>query len=448
MATHYYPEDIIGREFTQRAAEGDRCDDLRALWQQACEQHPPAPLGVGNPDLRPTAQALLHELNRRAILPSEGEPEELDAIFRLAADEPTLPTTPRPGAIRGAWLGRAAGCLLGKPVEKINREGIRAILASQHRLPLDAYFTGEGVDEAVLERWPWNPTHVESLAENITGMAEDDDLNHPMLTLDLLEQRGTDWDTADLGELWLTRFPAGKVATAERIAYLNLLAAVDIDAVATTSNPYREWIGALIRTDVYGWVNPGQPRTAAALAYRDARLSHRRNGVYGAMWVAAVCSAAVVTDDVEQIFAAGASVIPAGSGFAQAVAFGREVARTETDREQALDLIHERYAGWHWVHAITNGCSIAWAIQAAADRGWDYTDGITGVVTCGWDTDSAGATVGSVIGAVLGSESLPPQWIAPLRDSVRSTLVAGGQTSLSGLADRTERLAETMEGVA
>lgn len=100
------------------------------------------------------------------------------------------------------------------------------------------------------------------------------------------------------------------------------------------------------------------------------------------------------------------------------------------------------------MHAITNGCSIAWAIQAAADRGWDYTDGITGVVTCGWDTDSAGATVGSVIGAVLGSESLPPQWIAPLRDSVRSTLVAGGQTSLSGLADRTERLAETMEGVA
>jgi len=34
--------------------------------------------------------------------------------------------------IAGGWFGRAAGCLLGKPVEKIPREGIREILKSNN----------------------------------------------------------------------------------------------------------------------------------------------------------------------------------------------------------------------------------------------------------------------------------------------------------------------------
>ncbi|GAA3501272.1 hypothetical protein GCM10019016_083790 [Streptomyces prasinosporus] len=51
-------------------------------------------------------------------------------------------------------------------------------------------------------------------------------------------------------------------------------------------------IGALIRADVHGWVSPGAPRRAAALARKDAVLSHTGNGVYGAMWAAALVAAA------------------------------------------------------------------------------------------------------------------------------------------------------------
>ena len=41
-----------------------------------------------------------------------------------------------PARLEAAWLGRAAGCLLGKPVEKLPLEGIRALARSTGNWPL------------------------------------------------------------------------------------------------------------------------------------------------------------------------------------------------------------------------------------------------------------------------------------------------------------------------
>ena len=85
-----------------------------------------------------------------------------------------------------------------------------------------------------------------------------------------------------------------------------------------TRNPYREWIGALIRADVCGWVFPGQPVAAARLVYADASLSHRSNGIYAAMWAAALvssaCVAATVQEAVEQSLDYVPVWLPAGRG--------------------------------------------------------------------------------------------------------------------------------------
>ena len=44
-------------------------------------------------------------------------------------------------------------------------------------------------------------------------------------------------------------------------------------------NPADEHCGAMIRADAYGYACPGDPARAAALAHRDATLTHRRTGV-------------------------------------------------------------------------------------------------------------------------------------------------------------------------
>ena len=112
-------------------------------------------------------------------------------------------------------------------------------------------------------------------------MPEDDDLNYPLLNLLLLERHGSDFTTADVARLWLDELPAGRTFTAERVAYRNLLAGVEPPHTARHRNPFREWIGALIRADVHGWTNPGDPAAAAEQAHRDAVLTHTANGVYG-----------------------------------------------------------------------------------------------------------------------------------------------------------------------
>ena len=70
----------------------------------------------------------------------------------LAAADPGAATPSTSTASRGAWLGRAAGCVLGKPVENIPREGIRAIAQGTGNWPVRGWFTAEGLDPAVTER--------------------------------------------------------------------------------------------------------------------------------------------------------------------------------------------------------------------------------------------------------------------------------------------------------
>ena len=86
------------------------------------------------------------------------EPDDLDAIERAGTRRAhgTPPSDDLEDRVHGGWLGRAAGCLLGKPVEKIPREGIRAIAESTGNWPLSGYFTAVGLDPDVAAAYPWN----------------------------------------------------------------------------------------------------------------------------------------------------------------------------------------------------------------------------------------------------------------------------------------------------
>src|SRR5262249_16330103 len=139
--------------------------------------------------------------------PASAEPDGLDEIRSLWSEPPALPVIPAWEVlfdrVHGAWLGRAAGCLLGKPVEKVPRQGIREILQSQQKWPLNGYFTAAGLPADVAERWPWNrASRPTSLAEVIDGMPEDDDTNYTMLALALLEKHGSSFSTDEGDRMW------------------------------------------------------------------------------------------------------------------------------------------------------------------------------------------------------------------------------------------------------
>ncbi|WP_248962676.1 ADP-ribosylglycohydrolase family protein [Sphaerisporangium perillae] len=420
--TWVQPEDLVGHELRQAAEDGRSAEaaPIAARWHAAGGHDAPPRAGASPeppaPELRALAAQLLDEL---AAIPSPlPEPSGLTEIQASAPGGMRSATDVDLDGLRerllGAWLGRAAGCVLGKPVEKIPREGIREIAEATGNWPIRGWFTAAGLPQDVAARWPWNRrSAVNSLAENIDGVPEDDDLNFPLLALSLLERFGRGFTTGDVAAMWLDELPAGRVFTAERVAYRNLLGGAEPPATATFRNPFREWIGALIRADVYGWANPGDPRTAAEFAWRDARLSHTANGVYGAMMVAAMCARSLVVpagdpaSAVDEVVAAGLSVVPAGSRLARAVREAVADARAEPDFERVVDRLYERHGDLHWVHTINNAALVAAALTHA--RG-DFTASIAGAVAAGWDTDSAGATVGSIAGGLLGASGIPARW--------------------------------------
>ncbi|MFE2344956.1 ADP-ribosylglycohydrolase family protein, partial [Streptomyces sp. NPDC059431] len=334
--------------------------------------------------------------------------------------------TPLRRRLEAAWVGRAAGCVLGKPVEKLPLHGIRALAAAAGNWPLDDWFTEKGVPAELLAAHPWNRrSAATSLAENIDGTPEDDDLNFPLLGLLLLQRHGREFTTADLGRLWLDELPAGRTFTAERVAYRNLLQGLEPPATASHHNPFREWIGALIRADVHGWTNPGDPAAAAAQAYRDAALTHTGNGVYAALFVAAAtATAATGRADVHTALRAGLAVVPPRSRLAEAVRFGigtAAAAAAEAEGfDEVVDRLHARYGHYHWVHAVPNTALIAAALTHADG---DFTRSICRAVSGGWDTDSNGATAGALAGLIMGSpDKIPHRWTAPLGNRLATTV--------------------------
>ncbi|MFI8446956.1 ADP-ribosylglycohydrolase family protein [Streptomyces erythrochromogenes] len=324
--------------------------------------------------------------------------------------------------LEAAWVGRAVGCLLGKPVEKLPLEGIRALARATGNWPLGDWFTARGVPPELLAAHPWNrrsaPT---SLAENIDGMPEDDDLNYPLLGLLLLQRHGKAFTTADVARLWLDELPAGRTFTAERVAYRNLLLGLEPPATATHHNPFREWIGALIRSDVHGWTNPGDPAGAAAQAYRDAALTHTGNGVYAALFVAAATAeAATGRADVHTALRTGLAAVPPRSRLAEAIRFGIRTAAGEADFDLVVDRLHARYGHHHWVHAVPNTALIAAALTHADG---DFTRSVCRAVSGGWDTDSNGATAGALAGLLAGSpDRIPHRWTAPLKNRLATSV--------------------------
>lgn len=440
--TWVQPEDLVAHELVQSRSEGKDVDGIAARWAAAGGSADPVRGGASPGEAPAALRALAREilLALDEIPAAHPDPSEWQGVRALL--DPAHPAViDRRGLeerVLGAWSGRAAGCLLGKPVEKIPREGIEEILRATGRWPLADYFTAVGLPDGVASRWPWNKrSAVNSLVENIDGMPEDDDLNYPLLNLRVLETVGRDFTTEDIAQSWLLDLPAGRTFTAERVAYRNLLDGHRPDEAAGVRNPFRAWIGALIRADVYGWINPGNTQEAARMAWTDARLSHTGDGVWGAMWAAGLTAASLAEDSVGDVLAAAARVVPAGTRLAEAIAFGAELGASEVDDAAALDRLHAAYGDLHWVHTLNNAALVAFAL---ARSGGEFERGVALAVIAGWDTDSAAATVGSVLGGLAGAGGLPPRFVEPLRNRIATSLPGFDGVAIDDLARRTVAL--------
>jgi ADP-ribosylglycohydrolase len=347
----------------------------------------------------------------------------------------------------GAWLGRSAGCLLGQPIEGWSKERIMGLLRETGNFPVHYYISSE-IDPEIAKKYgvineggSYGNEFV-SWINNVKHMVEDDDMNYTIIGLAVVEKYGYDFSPDDVAESWLNLLPLLRTCTAERIAYRNLVNRLDPPLSATYRNVYREWIGAQIRVDLYGYINPGNPAKAAEMAWRDASISHVKNGIYGAMWTAAMLAMAAVTDNRQEVIKAGLGQIPANCRLAEDIRSVLNWYEENVNFDTVVERIHQKYDEsnpHHWCHTLSNAMIVA-ASLLYGEGELEATIGLA--VISGFDTDCNAATAGSIVGMQKGARSLPEKWVKPLNDKIRSGVDGFGIVSLSHLAERTMKLIE------
>ena len=318
-------------ELRQCLDEGRDVEGYRAL----CEAVADLPDGVIREELANVFFEAMQSAPMRADYPYV-EPDALDAI--QAARPENRPALGAVNAdtlkdkIRGAWLGRICGCLLGKPVEGMRTPDMHELLKNSGNFPLTRYMTLEDVKKTprLLERWE-KRTWADCLGKgnnysgypnhtNVPCAPTDDDTNYTvMAAYGIVGRFGRDFTPDQVATAWMDCQPKNAYCTAERRAFRNFVIGIRPPQSAMYKNPDREFIGAQIRADYFGYINPGDPQTAADMAWRDACISHVKNGIYGEMFVAAMIAAAAVTDDVVEIVKAGLGEVPAKSRLTAAV---------------------------------------------------------------------------------------------------------------------------------
>lgn len=378
------------------------------------------------------------------------EPSTLDEIkalrptFEYKKDYENISPDKLFDKIYGAWLGRCAGCLLGQPIEGWKLAQIKELLKDTNNYPLKNYISSNIKDSikkkhGIADQYYLfgNKPITINWINNISRMPEDDDINYTIASLNIIETYGYDFHSDDVAECWLLNIPLLHTYTAERIAYRNLSLYKFPPLSAIYRNPYREWIGAQIRGDFWGYINGGNLEMAAEMAFRDASVSHVKNGIYGEMFISAMIAAAMTSDDIEFIIDCGLSQIPANCRLAEHLNLVITNKKSGWDEEQIIAHIHTLFDEkqiHHWCHTIPNAMIVCFALLYGNK---DFEKTLALAIMSTFDTDCNAATVGSVIGLINGASQIPQKWIDPLNDTVCSGVRGFEEVSISSLAQRT-----------
>lgn len=362
---------------------------------------------------------LLYEIDNVRIdsTMKKEEPDDLNAIHSLRPKGPrkiwnNIDKSKYLEKLEGSLLARMAGCILGAIVEGWSIDDMEswAEEIGDNFPPTDYWSKAKN---------PANVRYKMSRCDAFTrskmnGVPADDDIIYTLLGLLLLEKYGTDFKTEEVGQMW--REFLYWVWKDMQWPLENLLRDIPAEKAAD-HNPYAQCICAGIRCDPYGYVAPGAPETAAELCYRDAIMSHRRNGLYSALFFVATISAAFTVEHPIEAVEIGLSEIPNHCNLAKAIRWVLKQENKIKNYHEARRLVDKKYNGMSHFHSINNACLTIFGLMLG---GTDVTKVISNTVAMGLDNDCNAATAGSIVGTIVGKKGISSHWYKRFNNTVHS----------------------------
>ncbi len=429
-----YPSDLMA-EYNQSIEEGLDIEKYKSLFE--------AVSSLTGGEYKTRLSDVIYEMVANAEMQSGykyNEPtalKEIKALRKPHAFESSMPDEQTfRKKLLGAWTGRACGCLLGKPVEGVRSDELIPFLKETGNYPMHRYIFSTDITDEVCSHYKFYLKN-KAYADTVDGMPVDDDTNYTVLSQKIVEEYGRDFACEDVASSWLKYMPILSCFTAERIAFVNFVNCIQPPASAMYKNVCREWIGAQIRADYFGYINPGNPEEAAEMAFRDASISHIKNGVYGEMFVAAMLACAAVTDSIEDVILGGLAQIPRTSRLYEAVMKIFDGYKNGVTVDECFDIIHAAYdehTDHGWCHTISNAMIVTAALLYG---GGDFGKSICCAVGMAFDTDCNGATVGSILGMMKTVDGIDECWKKPINGKIHTSLFGAETIDIEKAVEKT-----------
>lgn len=361
-------------------------------------------------------------------------------------------------SFHGALLGRACGCSLGRPFclppftvhpEKRQRHEIERWFKGADAWPIAGYAPA---DSRASVRG-LSLTALDSTRKNIKAMEPDPVFDSWVLGMEKLNKFGLDFGSRHLFPLWGDSLPFGHFPLSDRQAFLNTLhnpgisifqesglneEEVDWEFLAGGLNPWREDTHARNRAELFGLICPGLPAKAAELAWRDARATHTRSGIYAAMFSAALVSAAFTESDPVKLVKIAFGNIPGASRLAHGIAWVLEAHAQFLDWVDCWDAMQIHFPSRPFHHAIPNTMI---CVIALLYGGRDFGKALGIAVSGGYYPAANGATVGTISGIQTGAREIPPSWAAPLGNTLKTNVLCMERLTLTDVSSRVLEIA-------
>jgi len=305
--------------------------------------------------------------------------------------------------VLGCWLGKAVGGTLGGPVE--GRPG---------------------------------PLHLSYYDPVPERMLPNDDLDLQVVWLETIRRRGLPIDRRLLADAWLAHVLL--LPDEYGVACRNLAWGIYPPASGSYDSGFTAGMGAAIRTELWACLAPGDPNLAAVLAREDACVDHAGEGVWAAIFLATLESAAFLESDREALLDRAEAAIPSDSRVARAVGDARRWWREMADWRAVRERLLAEHGRQNFTDVAQN---LAFVVLGWLAGGGDFGTAISTAVNCGADTDCTGATLGALLG-IIDPASIGAEWLKPIgRDLVLSPgmVAAHHAATLDDFTDRVATLA-------
>lgn len=279
--------------------------------------------------------------------------------------------------------------------------------------------------------------NVKWFVQDISKPIPNDDIDLQLVWLRAAELEGRKIDSHVLAEYWNTYISAtlSEYGTGKN----NFNAGIMPPLSGHMRNVNRNSNGAWIRTEIWACLCAGNPSLAANYAYYDSSVDHSGEGVYAAVFCAAMQSAAFFESDIFKLIEIARSYIPQDCAVLKAVDCVIDSYKSKLSRKEARKRLFNAtpssfgMLGGYWkgtmevpasescpvqeeetdIPKAEHGFDAPWSVGAiilGLLYGSDFGDALCTTVNLGEDTDCTAGAVGSILGIIHGASGLPKEW--------------------------------------